>query len=401
MRSLVVCPYLADAADHGGRIRTRVFLAALARLGPVDVGAPFPPVQGDERAAQLANELGGEVWELPGAPGEPSVLGKLSSWVRGRSELFGRRWAAGAAAAVEARLRAGRYDLLAVDSSHSLPLLPLLPRAGVPSLLMHFHNIESALLSRRDGVARSASDRLARSVESRLVARLEARAATAARLSITTSALDAERLRALAPGANVEAVPNSVDLPALPLLPPCEGQPPRLLFVGALDYPPNRDAVETLLREHLPVLRAACPELQVRLVGHDQSGELSALARQNGLEVTGRVDDLLPHYRESTAVYLPIRGGGGTRIKVVEAFALGRPVLSTRVGVEGLDVRAGEHYLEVERPEDGVAALAAVRRGEAADLVRRARQLAEERYGHDVAMDRMAALVRDQIDRRP
>ena len=81
------------------------------------------------------------------------------------------------------------------------------------------------------------------------------------------------------------------------------------------------DAVISLLREHLPALRAACPDLRVRLVGRDSTGEIAALAQENVVETTGRVDDLLPHYRECTAVYLPIHGGGGTRIKVLEEMA--------------------------------------------------------------------------------
>lgn len=389
MRSLVLCPYLPDLADHGGRIRTRVFLDALAGLGPVEVGVPFPVSGGRDRADRLAAELGGEVFELPSSADRPSPMGKLGRWVRGRSELFGRRWTAEASAVVADRL-ARSPDLLAIDSSHTLPLLP---PGDVPPLLLHLHNIESALLARRDGVARRVGEALARRVESRLVARLEASAASRAQLCLTTSALDSDRLRRLASGATVDHVGNSVDLPRLSLLAPKQDPTPRLLFVGSLDYPPNRDAVEELVADHLPVLRAACPDLQVRLVGNDSRGELNRLARDHGVEVVGRADDVTPHYRESTAVYLPLRGGGGTRIKVLEAFALGRPVLSTRVGVEGLPVEPGVHYLPVERPEDGVAALAAVLRGEAADLVQRARSLVEGEFAHSVATDRMARLV--------
>ena len=396
MRSLVVCPYLPDAADHGGRIRTRVFLKALVRLGPVEVGAPFPGEDGRERADRLAAELGVEVFELPDEERSPSPLGKLGSWSRGRSELFERRWSEAARAVVAARLADGP-ELVAVDSSHSLPLLP----AGqTPPLLLHLHNIESALLARRDGVARGLAERVARRVEARLVGRLEAGGAGRAGLCLTTSELDADRLRQLAPAATVESVGNSINLEAAPVLPSREESPPRLLFVGSLDYPPNRDAVEELVEVHLPVLRAACPELEVRLVGQDGDGELTRMARARGVEAVGRVDDLVPHYRESTAVYLPIRGGGGTRIKVLEAFAMGRPVLSTAVGVEGLPVEECVHYLRIERPEDGVAALAAVRGGHAGDVVRAARALVEAEFSDEAAVDRMAALFRRHFPSR-
>jgi glycosyltransferase involved in cell wall biosynthesis len=142
------------------------------------------------------------------------------------------------------------------------------------------------------------------------------------------------------------------------------------------------------------VLRAAHPSLRLRLVGRDDEGAVAAAARAAGAEAVGWAADLLPHYRESTAVYLPIRSGGGTRIKVLEAFALGRPVLSTAVGVEGLEVAPDEHYLAIDTPAQGAAALARVLAGGAAAMVRAARDRVEARWSREAAVARLTELVR-------
>jgi glycosyltransferase involved in cell wall biosynthesis len=140
----------------------------------------------------------------------------------------------------------------------------------------------------------------------------------------------------------------------------------------------------------------------VRLVGSGAESAKIDLARQCGpaVELTGRVPDVVPHYRDATAVYLPLRAGGGTRIKVIEAFALGRPVLSTAVGIEGLGVAAGEHYLAIEHPADGVAALRFVLAGGTKDLVARARRLVEQRFGHERAVARLRELAADAVTGR-
>jgi glycosyltransferase involved in cell wall biosynthesis len=389
MRSLVLCPYLPDTDDHGGRIRTRVLLTALRRLGPVAVAAPWTGREA-ERAQRLAAETGGPVHALPAREDRPSPWRKVGCWARGRSEILERRWGAGAAAEVRALLRAQPIDALVVDSSHSLPLLARAP--DVP-LLVHFHNVESALLGRREAVRRPPREWMARRVEASCAARVEGRAAARARLSITTSERDRELLRALAPGAAIEVVENSVDLARLLPLPASAPDPLRLLFVGSLDYAPNREAVEELLRDHLPVLRRAFPGLQLTIVGRDARGDLTRAARAQGVEATGAVPDVVPYYRAATACYLPLRSGGGTRVKVIEAFALGRPVLATAVAVEGLGVRAGEHFLSIERPADGVAALQRLRADGAGAMVQRARALVERRWSHAAAVDRLVRLI--------
>lgn len=391
---LVLAPYVPHPATHGGSIRSRVLLAALAADHDVHLVVPVAGAKDRAAAAAAGPVVRATVHEVP-VPAEPRARPdrKLLAWARGRSELLARRWGPAAAGAVAVLAQRLRPDLVVADSSFALPVTPPPP---VP-LVLHLHNVESAVLARGDGAARSLAARATRWCETRTIAAAERRALGRARRAITVSELDAAAARALAPGADVVAVPNSVDLDALPLLPPAARAqgPIRLLFVGTVDYPPNHDAIVELCERHLPVLRRVFPGLVVRLVGRDDAGRLAALRGRDGVEAIGPVDDLLPHYACSHAVYLPIRAGGGTRIKILEAWALGRPVLATAVGAEALDGVDGRHWRRIESPEQGAAALGEVLDGQAASLVRAGRELVEARYSHTAAIAALRAAFAD------
>lgn len=386
---LVVCPFVPHPPSHGGSIRTRTMLQALALDGPVELAAA---VGGDADVANLralAHDLGVAVHPLPARVGRASLAAKLAQWCAGRSELLARRWQPAAADQVDALVASGRFGLVTLDSSFVLPLAP----RGVPALLS-LHNLEHAVLARRDGVRRSVADRMTRRVEAGRVRAAERAAIAGARRTIVCSEADAGLARALAPAAatRVTVVPNAVDLDRLPLQPAPVGGPPRLLFVGGLDYPPNLEAATELVERHLPALRAAFPGLVVRLVGRDPAGSSARWRGLPGVELLGPVVDLLPVYRDSHAAYLPIRSGGGTRLKILEAWALGLPVVSTAVGCEGLPAVDGEHLRLFDAPEQGVAALRSVLDGQGPGLRRRGRALVEAEFGAAAAIARWRAV---------
>lgn len=387
----MLAPYLPHPPSHGGRIRSRLLLSGLQQVGDVTLAVPQMALADHDVAA-----IGVPALPVPAAlAAAPSARRKLATWARGRSEVLGRRWEPASRDAVRQLLGSG-VDLLVLDGSH---VLPAVPTEVTQPRLFHLHNVESAVLRRPDQVARGPAERVVRCIEGGLMARLEARHAAAARLCLTVSALDRDRLLELCPSAIVDVVENAIDLDARPRLPPSANvDAPLLLFVGSYEYPPNLEAARELLQQHLPVLRARWPDLRVRCVGADPAGAVRALAETAGAEAPGRVDDLAAHYREAAAVYAPLRSGGGTRIKALEAFAFGRPLLATAVAVEALPIEDGVHYLRVETAADGVQALARVVAGEVTPLVDAARELVECRFGMDAAVARVAALVRQHFD---
>lgn len=397
---LVLCPYVPHPLTHGGSIRTRLLLDAFAADHEVHLVAPVATDADRTNLAVLAATAG-----LQGHPvavakdPRPGFANKLLAWSRGRSELLQRRWgdhAAGEVAALASKLRPAA---IVADSSFVFPVLPPFPAP----LVLHLHNLEGGVFARPQATKRTFTDRVTRSFEARTITALETRMLQQAALTITVSELDREVALTMAPRARIETVPVTVDFAKLPMLPalPVGQGPIRVLFVGTIDYPPNFEAIEELVLEHLPALRAAFPGAVARLVGRDDADRLGVFRGREGVEVVGTVDDVKPHYAVSHAVYLPIRTGGGTRGKIIEAWALGRPVLSTAIGAEALAGQEGQHWRRFEAPAQGVQVLREVLfAGGAAGLVRAGRALAEERYQHPAAFAALRAALASVVNGR-
>ena len=121
-----------------------------------------------------------------------------------------------------------------------------------------------------------------------------------------------------------------------------------------MSYPPNVDAVSWFCDQILPRLRHQISDLCFKIVGHNPHPKVVALGERVGVEVIGKVDDVRPYLAEALAVVVPLRSGGGTRLKILEAMALGRPVVSTSLGAEGLDISPGENILIADKPKQFV-----------------------------------------------
>lgn len=212
---------------------------------------------------------------------------------------------------------------------------------------------------------------------------------------LAVSDKDAEALRRLVPGVRVSVIPNGVDpeeFSPQPVVP----EPYSLVFIGSFTYHPNVDAMVSFCRDVLPRIRAAIPEARLSIVGRHPSPEVKALERLRGVDVTGRVPDVRPHLSRAAVVIVPLHVGSGTRLKILEAMAMGKPVVSTSIGAEGLDVRPG-HDLEVA---DGVASFADTTVALLRDAERRAhlginaRRTVTQKYAWSVVADRLDRLYR-------
>jgi glycosyltransferase involved in cell wall biosynthesis len=160
-----------------------------------------------------------------------------------------------------------------------------------------------------------------------------------------TAPADRDLVAASHPGLEVRVLPNVIRLPG-PLAPAPDAEPFTFLFVGNFDYYPNTDAARYFCARVLPLLRTFAPgPFRVLFVGASPPATVCALAGEPEVTVTGPVADVAPWYESAHAVIVPVRAGGGTRIKILEAFAHRRPVVSTPVGAEGLGVTPGRHLL--------------------------------------------------------
>ncbi len=229
--------------------------------------------------------------------------------------------------------------------------------------------------------------------------RYEARVCRQADCVLAVSEADAAALRRLVPTVSITVVPNGIDTRAYrtePLKP--NDQMPRnaLVFTGTMDFRPNVDAVLWFVQEVLPRIQAEFPDVRFVVVGQRPHERLRHLQSNPAVVLTGWVEDARPYIASSTVYVAPLRIGGGTRLKLLEAMALGKAVVATRLGAEGYPVTDGREVLLADSPADFAAAVVGLLRdpGRREELGRAARALVERHYDWQVIVPLVEAVYR-------
>lgn len=240
------------------------------------------------------------------------------------------------------------FDVVQIEHSQMALYLETLPADAHCRRVLVFHNVAFSQYSRMLHVERGQGRRVRTWLHSLMMDRWEPRYAERFDRCIAVSEVDRRLLLAANPRLQVDVIPNGVDTQANQPLPQ-QGTPPTLLCVGKMSYPPNRDAALYFCREILPHIRHIVGDVETWIVGREPPPEVRHL-KGDGVYVTGWVDDVVPYYKRCNVCVVPLRAGGGTRLKILEAMALGRPIVSTTMGCEGLDVVDGEHLLIADSP---------------------------------------------------
>lgn len=276
------------------------------------------------------------------------------------------------------------FELVQVESIHLADYLPVIRAAGSrPLIVCDWHNIESELMHRYSEHAPTVLHRAYARKTSKQLASLERRALDEFDAHIVVSDRERDKLLSLSPQARLFLIENGVDtqyysetelkrahdrwaarrsLVMQSSEPSSESsdkssnkhpsseslQANRILFVGSMDYHANVDGVVDFGRRVWPLIHDEKPELLFTIVGRDPSPEVLKLASIPGIEVTGTVEDVRPYYREALAAVIPLRVGGGSRLKILEAMAAGIVVVSTRLGAEGIEAQSGENIILTE-----------------------------------------------------
>lgn len=302
--------------------------------------------------------------------------------------------------ALAALLNEQDFDLVQTESVHLMDYLPLIRAARRPPVVVcDWHNVESELMQQYSEREKSLPRRAYARRTVRLMREVERRALDEFDAHVVVSEEDAERLRAVNSAAKIFVIGNGVDAKYYASTENGTAQKLRIVFVGSMDYHANIDAVIYFARELWPKLREKKSNLVFTIVGRDPAPAVRELSSIAGVEVTGSVADVRPYYREAMAAVVPLRVGGGSRLKILEAMAAGVPVVSTKVGAEGLHVRDGENILLAENDRELIERLTRVGEDEAlrSKIATAAHALIEQRYDWSKLGESLARAYRELL----
>lgn len=242
------------------------------------------------------------------------------------------------------------YDAIHIDT---ISLVPLLPKSLLQPAVLNHHNIESAMMWRRHEKESSLIKSQYFKLESRRLHAFEKNTAQRFAAHLACSEIDKENLLAIAPGINVATIPNGIAVDQSRHSSRAPIPPAKLIFIGGLDWYPNKDAVMHFFTEIWPLLIQKIENLEVHIIGKNPPSSLIDITRSfTQVHFHGFVPDISTFYKEAAVYICPIRDGGGTKLKVLDALAHGVPLVGYPEACEGIDILDGIHARVAKTPQE-------------------------------------------------
>ena len=399
---LFVVRQIPHPPDSGVRIRQLNLLAAYAEVSPVRLVFCYED-ESELAGVPALQPLCVDIHPVPFDWGGRSRRPGLDHWRKDLKEFRRlRSFQAGHFFSREMHetvaALAPSCQVIHVDSLSMVPHIGSVPSRGHrrPRLILDLNDVETRVRRTALRVAPPVgpSARVAAAFDLSLLRREQARALRSFDRVLVCSEHDR---RWLGNRRNLALIPNGTDVQRAPL--PDESDGKTLLCLGTYGHWPNVDGLSFFLREILPLIRAEIRDVRILVVGRSVPPEIARLHDGVSVQVSADVPSVEPYYRQATLSVVPLRVGGGTRLKILEAFALGRPVVSTSVGCEGLEVAADEHLVVADEPAVFARSCVALLRDPVrrAQLAQRGRALAERRYSWEPIRRRTAELATELL----
>jgi polysaccharide biosynthesis protein PslH len=391
MKILWVNPNFLHPTTKGGQIRTLEIVKRLHQRHEVHYAAFTDPAQpeGPRRAGEYSTRHYAFAHQPPPKT-SPRFALQLARALFSSLPLAVSRWISPEMAAfIRTEMHAGNFDRAVCDFLAPAPHFDDLPRT-----VLFQHNVETMIWRRHADTAKGAIRRAYFRLQADRMFALEQRVCRQSGTVIAVSAADRDMMRNLFGEVNVHDTPTGVDCGhfAHRESPPAAD----LVFVGSMDWMPNIDGVEWFAANVLPLIRQGRPETSLAIAGRQPGAAIQALGQLDSrIAVTGTVPDIRPWLWGSRVSIVPLRVGGGTRIKIYEAMAAGIPVVSTAIGAEGLDYTDGENILIADSPAQFAEACLSLLSDSALAhrIAANARQLVAENFSWDRVVNDFEALL--------
>jgi polysaccharide biosynthesis protein PslH len=330
--------------DTGGKIRSYNILRHLAREHSVTLLSYYAGQKDSAYEDEIKRELPGTetIWTagLDGSAFAES-LDYLRLMFRAAPFAVSKFTHAEVQRMVADWIAARRFDVAVCDFlSASLNF----PQAIATPTVLFQHNVETALWQRLAGTETNPAKKMAYKLEAGKMAKYERATLRRFHHIIAVSNQDRQQMLEMDPSCQITVVPTGVDTEKYTVAPPASSDPPKIVFLGSMDWEPNIDCVIYFSRDIFPRIRAQFPSAIFQIVGRNPHSSVRQLA-SNSVEVTGTVPSVSEYLRAATLIVVPLRIGGGTRLKVFEAMATGKAVVSTSIGAEGLAVQNGRDLI--------------------------------------------------------
>ena len=396
MRILFLAHLFPLPLDSGGKIKSYYTLRTLAKEHEVRVLAYVRLAE--ERA--LLDELRSLCAGVDVVPLERGALRQvgdlLTSLITRRSFIISRDFRREMREATARILRDFEPDAIHIDHLQMAQFVDFpLPQKRI----LDNHNVESMIVKRVAETAVSPLTRLYASIEAPKLRSYELDICRKCDIVLTVSDEDRDALRSMDPSLdNVRTVPIGVDAEYFQ---PVERKTSSriVLSIGTMYWPPNVDSMLYFDREILPIIRKRFPDCTLTIAGQRPAPAIQALSSDPAVKVTGYVEDVREIARDCGAFIVPLRSGSGVRVKMLNALAMGLPVVSTSIGAEGLEVKHGEHLLIADTPQEFAEAVSKLFANSelACRLGRNGRRLVCEKYAWDAVGERLLSIYRNEF----
>ena len=344
MKIAFLTPYLPYPPNTGGKIRSSYLLRGLVRHHTVDLFTVYYGSQPDSEGA--LGQLCSSVF-MTRLCKNSTRFSRLVHLLDSLPKPVDHFQTPESLVEVQNRLQTGRYDLLVADE---ICMASYVRGISGPKLILR-QKVDHLYYRSVAAAQPFGADKFVQWLDAYKLRRYEYRFMSDFNAAVCCSQDDAVVIQSLNPNVPIAVIGNGVDFDYFVASDGNAG-PPTLLYVGTMDYYPNIDAIHYFFRKIHPHLLELLPEVLVKVVGHNPPGDILAWQRLRGVEIVGSVPDVRPYLARTTATFVPLRLGSGTRLKILESIAAGRPVVSTTVGAEGLGLRHREHILIADEPEE-------------------------------------------------
>ena len=346
MKTLFLSPTVPFPLTDGGRIRVFNLLKQIAEKSDVTLLALETQPTDAEGVAQL-QQLGLQVHLVPNAPTLPRVSFRtlVNAFLKRQPITVARYDLPVYRQKFRELVATENFDLVHYEMFHTAQFQT---EVDLPSVLSQ-QNVDSAIWRRLCGETANPFYKFAYWTQQLAFQRYERVLSPKFDAVTCTSDIDAAVFQRHCAADTIEIIPNGVDVTHYQ--PDFTSEAPaHLIYIGSMDWYPNEDAVAFFADEVLPGIQDKVPDVQFSIVGGNPSARVQRLTEREGVVVTGRVPEIKPYFAEATVFVVPLRIGSGTRLKILEALAMGKAIVSTSVGAEGLDLKDGEEIFIADEP---------------------------------------------------